>query len=192
MSDRPTNDIGESPKIPTDAEALVQTVLREAYRQSQEDLQRLADKLRHINEQKKAIRDYVVQVRAFRATALRKAREAGIDLCDRNAETGAVLARLFEELAVGREPADEDAALIDYALCIPERVPPAGTASFGDLDSTLAAFEEKLQTVGDGAELAMLELQAALQRKQQAVQMLSNISKTQHDTMMAIIRNLKG
>lgn len=40
-------------------------------------------------------------------------------------------------------------------------------------------------------QMANLELQGALQKQQQAMQMMSNIMKAQHDTASAIIRNLR-
>ena len=52
-------------------------------------------------------------------------------------------------------------------------------------------LEDDLQAIGDDAQLSMLELQNALNRQAQLMQMISNISKTMHDTAMAIIRNLR-
>jgi hypothetical protein len=53
-------------------------------------------------------------------------------------------------------------------------------------------LERRLQSVGDDAQLATLDLQNALQKQQQTMQMLSNISKMLHDTAQAVIRNIKG
>lgn len=61
-----------------------------------------------------------------------------------------------------------------------------------EADARLRQLEDKLSTVGDDAQLANLDLQNALQRQQQAVQAMSNVSKMMHDTAMAIIRNLRG
>ena len=192
-ADRARESTQTSPfETATDIGALIQMVMREAYRQNQEDLRLFADKVRQVNKQKKAMREYLARLRGFRAEALRRAREAKIDPCNLDEEAEAALARLFDELAIHREAPDEETALIGYELCIPERVPPAGTASFGDLDAALTAFEGKLQSIGDDAQLANLDLQMALQKVQQAIQTLSSISKVQHDTVMAIIRNLKG
>ena len=63
-----------------------------------------------------------------------------------------------------------------------------------DVDSALLIqlkeFEEQLDSIGDDAQLANLDLQNALQKQQQLIQMLSNIMKTLHDTVMAVIRKL--
>lgn len=53
-------------------------------------------------------------------------------------------------------------------------------------------LEAKLQTVGDDAQLANVDLQNTLQQQQQALQMLSNISKLLNDTANAVIRKIGG
>ena len=42
------------------------------------------------------------------------------------------------------------------------------------------------------AQLANVDMQNALQKQQQTVQMMSNISKQVHDTAMAVIRKIGG
>lgn len=51
---------------------------------------------------------------------------------------------------------------------------------------------EKMNSVGDDAQLANVELQNVLQKQQQTLQMMSNISKMMHDTAMAVIRKIGG
>lgn len=63
-------------------------------------------------------------------------------------------------------------------------------ASHQQLDDYLKAWEEQLASIGDDAQLANIDLQNALQKQQQMVQTLSNISKLLHDTAMAIIRKI--
>lgn len=59
-------------------------------------------------------------------------------------------------------------------------------------DLATARLRERLNSGGDDAQLANVELQNLLQRQQQTLQMLSNISKTMHDTATAIIRKIGG
>jgi len=59
------------------------------------------------------------------------------------------------------------------------------------LQTGVTVLEQKLQTVGDDGQLANIDLQNSLQKQQQMLQMLSNISKTHHDSMMSIIRNMR-
>jgi hypothetical protein len=63
-------------------------------------------------------------------------------------------------------------------------------AKFVALQKLLDKWEEELQDVGDDAQLANIDLQSALQKQQQTIQMLSNVSKMLHDTSMAVIRKI--
>ena len=51
-------------------------------------------------------------------------------------------------------------------------------------------WEEKLQTLGDDSQLANIDLQNVLQKQQQTIQTLSNVSKMLHDTATSIIRKI--
>ena len=58
------------------------------------------------------------------------------------------------------------------------------------LETGVEVLEEKLTSVGEDAQLANIDLQNALQKQQQTLQTLSNVSKLQHDTAMSIIRKI--
>jgi hypothetical protein len=62
----------------------------------------------------------------------------------------------------------------------------------GELDTYIQGMEEKLNSVGDDAQLANVDLQNMLQKQQQTLQMMSNIPKMLHDTAMAVIRKMGG
>jgi hypothetical protein len=49
-----------------------------------------------------------------------------------------------------------------------------------------------LQAVGDDAQLANADLQNILQKQQQTLQMMSNISKMLYDTAQSVIRKMGG
>jgi len=49
-------------------------------------------------------------------------------------------------------------------------------------------LEEKFMLIGDDAQLANIELQNMLQKQQQTLQTISNVSKMLHDTAMSVIR----
>jgi hypothetical protein len=59
-------------------------------------------------------------------------------------------------------------------------------------DLPKARLSDKLNSVGDDAQLANVDLQNILQKQQQTLQMMSNISKMMHDTAMATIRKIGG
>lgn len=170
-----------------DVNSLVQWVLRESYLETTEDLRAYAEKVRYFNTQKKAVRRYLVSLRQFKAIVMSAARERGVDLCRANKNDLAILAKLFKEHA---HP--YDVGEVEYELCIPDRVPPAAVRSVALLDNEIARWEERLSTSGDDTQLANIDLQNVLQKQQQMIQMLSNISKEVHDTAMAIIRKISG
>ncbi len=60
------------------------------------------------------------------------------------------------------------------------------------LQAEMAELDAKLTAASDLTSMMQLELQNAMQKQQQAFQMLSNIMKSQHDTAKAIINNIKG
>jgi chromosome segregation ATPase len=60
----------------------------------------------------------------------------------------------------------------------------------GMIDDQIESMENDLQTVGDDAELVNIDLQNMLQKTQQTIQMMSNVSKVLHDTAMAVIRKI--
>ncbi len=59
-----------------------------------------------------------------------------------------------------------------------------------ELEAYIRQYEQKLGSVGDDAQLANVDLQNMLQKQQQSMQMMSNISEMLHDTDMAIIRKI--
>ncbi len=103
--------------------------------ESNKDLQFYAAKVKHINEQKQAVRDYLESLRDM---------QDGI----------------------------------------------SSSTALEDLNNAIAAAEENLNSIGDDAQLANIDLQNMLQKQQQTIQMLSNTSKVLHDTAMAVIRKI--
>lgn len=66
------------------------------------------------------------------------------------------------------------------------------TLTRDQIDKEIAAWEEKLNGLGDDAQLANVDLQNVLQKQQQTLQMMSNISKMLHDTASNVIRKIGG
>ncbi len=61
-----------------------------------------------------------------------------------------------------------------------------------DLQANINKWEADLASIGDDAQLANIDLQNALQKQQQTLQTMSNVSKMMHDTAMAVIRKIGG
>ena len=57
-------------------------------------------------------------------------------------------------------------------------------------EKQIQALDRQLQSVGDDAQLANIDLRNSLQKQQQTLQTISNVSKMLHDTSMAIIRKI--
>lgn len=60
------------------------------------------------------------------------------------------------------------------------------------MNAYIENLEDQMNSVGDDAQLANIDLQNCLQKQQQTLQMMSNISKMMHEVAMSIIRNLNG
>ena len=59
------------------------------------------------------------------------------------------------------------------------------------LDKGIIVLKQKLSSTGDDAQLANIDLQNALQKQQQTLQTISNVSKMQYDTLKSIISNMR-
>ena len=56
----------------------------------------------------------------------------------------------------------------------------------------LRALDQTMQRTAEDTQLANVDLQNILQKQQQTLQMMSNISKMLHDTAMSVIRKIGG
>ena len=167
-----------------DVPALVQQVLRETYLEAAEDPRHYAEGVRELNRRKKAIREYLAALRKLMANVVSTARERAMDVCqgDKNDE---MLATVIEE-----HGHDYDLGEVECELCIPDRVPPDSLKNVRLLEDESARWNERLAVIGDDAQLAHFDLQNALQKQQQTLEMMSRISKMVHDTAMAVMRGL--
>jgi hypothetical protein len=170
-----------------DPNALIQEVLRESYLQTTEDLRFYAEKVRYFNQTKKALRDYLNALRESKTNAISAARAQGTNLCSGDKKD---VAALEEIIAKSARP--YEGGPIGSELCLPNRVPSADVKSLRDLEDEIARWETKLNSIGDDAQLANVDLQNILQKQQQTLQMMSNISKMLFDTAMSVIRKIGG
>jgi hypothetical protein len=159
----------------TDVNALVQQVLRESYLSTTEDLYFYAEKVKFFNEIKKDIRDELTAARKHMAQFAGKDDKDSITAW---AGKGVVTDFIGQPLSdTGMSPALYRGEALDTK---------------GKLDAYIKGLEEKLSSVGDDAQLANVDLQNILQKQQQTIQLMSNISKMLHDTGMAIVRKIGG
>jgi hypothetical protein len=149
-----------------DLNALVQHVLYESYLETSEDLRFYAEKVKFFNQAKKEIREHLKRVRAELAAT--KVGAASITI----------------------------PTIVVCKRCLPGKklVTPGKPKAFTgkQLEAYVAKLEARLNTIGDDAQLANVDLQNVLQKQQQTLQMMSNISKKLHDTAQAVIRKMGG
>jgi len=163
--------VGSEKGALVDINSLVQAVLREAYMENTKDLHFYAQKVRYFNEVKKAMREELTRAR--------------------DALTG--VAGQEDDFAVNYQSTDVNSEAFGEVDEITGELGAGETiASKADLENYIQGMEEKLNSVGDDAQLANVDLQNMLQKQQQTLQMMSNISKMLHDTAMAIIRKIGG
>jgi hypothetical protein len=63
-------------------------------------------------------------------------------------------------------------------------------ATAEEMHLSLMDLEDQLSTLGDDAQMANLDLQNMLQKQQQTLQTLSNVSRMLHDALIAIVRRI--
>jgi hypothetical protein len=151
-------------KKPADIYAIVKWVLRDSYLQASNDLKSYAEKVKAFNELKKRIRAEITRARTHRSKHSSKKQES--------------LSAAFtpdyrlrkDGLISARKPVRTKSSLAAY---------------IDELEGLLASTSEDEQ-------LANVDLQNMLQKQQQTMQMLTNISKMLHDTAMAVIRKIGG
>ena len=145
-----------------DVGALVQSVIRESYLQQTEELKKYKDKVQYFNETKRKIRDEQDKARKAKITP-----------------GSAPLRKMNITVEKGTPPI---ISLQNAGIVKTEQ----------ERQDYLRYLEDKLNSVGDDAQLANIDLQNVLQQQQQFVEMLSNISKLLSDTAMNTIRKIGG
>jgi hypothetical protein len=143
-----------------DINVLVQSVMRESYLQQTEDLKKYQDKVQYFNETKKKIRDEQDKARNAKITP-----------------GSAPLRKINITAEKGTPP-----------IISPHNAGIVKTEQ--ERQDYLRYLQDKLNSVGDDAQLANIDLQNVLQKQQQFVQMMSNISKLLNDTAMSVIRKI--
>jgi hypothetical protein len=88
------------------------------------------------------------------------------------------------------EVAGADDGLESGAMSAEKEADNYAATTVGGLDTYIQNLEDKLNSVGDDAQLANVDLQDMLQKQQATLQLVSNISKMLYDTAMAVIRKI--
>jgi hypothetical protein len=157
-------------QTPIDPNALVQYALREAYLENAGDLSDYASKVQYFNQVKKELRAELGHARDLQATY------------------GKADARFPPKGLQVKEPVAPAPEGQPLRVTFGERTLTSPKA----LADHISALEGGLQTVGDDAQLANVDLQNCLQQQQQTLQVISRMAKELHDTMTAIVHKMGG
>ena len=161
---------GHQPLDTLDVEALIQLVLHQAYQASSDDLRSHALRLDYCTSLKNTLRDELAVARRF--------------LSD-NVE-GSELKRPY-----GRKRFSTLAVVgPDGKMSVRPGQPDGDAKDVKQLEDYIKGLESQLATVGEDSQMAQLKLQAMVQRQQQTLQSLSNLTKSFHETHMSIIRKI--
>src|SRR5688500_18876902 len=158
-------------------------VLRESVGLIDGGKQRDLERLRSANEQASALSDYLGALVEKSQTLAEMAAGRGEDSSppaiprpEPSALEQAAEADRFAELVTGFASAKDELRALVSELSARE----------------IRGWEEKLHALGDDAQLANVDLQNILQKQQQTLQMMSNISRMLYDTAQSVIRKMGG
>ena len=149
---------------PVDVNALIQWVLRASYAATQADLMAAAEKVKYYNEMKKKLRDEIQRAQTELSEERPWPRDRRVVVFPQGYTEDAVPVEHVENRRIDKQ----------------------------DLRAILDEYGRLLRTVGEDAQLQNIEMQNVLQKQQQTLQMMSQISKQLHDTAMAVIRKIGG
>jgi hypothetical protein len=164
-----------SPAMPhfADPSDLVQWVIRQAHVDGSQDIRSYAAKLQFSTQLKTVIRDELARARQFRSDHGAALKDGAMD-------------QAFDRQRVSRDPILGE----DGMPRVRPLIPAGEIARVEDLDAHIADLQNMLASTGDDMQISQLELQNMTQRQQQVMNTLSNLSKTLHETSMAIIRKI--
>jgi len=147
-----------------DTMAIVMMVMRQSYLGSVEDLKALANKVRFFNQQKLALRDAIREAKQRRDAAKQQGKAS------------------VHRLRLGQYKPGAKAIRSRRLVSMTSR----------QLASYEAELRRTTRTVSADGSLSMLRLQDALQKKNRVFTMMTNMTKTMHDTAKKIIGNMKA
>jgi hypothetical protein len=160
-----------------DVNALVQAVLRESYMQGLEELAERSKKVKFYNDLKKKVRDEINNARQALTDAPTDSKKA----------EGEISIDAYDAVKFETTPAIGEDGKWSPRAPTPKEDKLTNKEA---LRNYIQELESDLSSMGDDAQLANVDLQNVLQRQQQTMQSMSNISKMLHDTAMSIIRKL--
>lgn len=161
-----------------DVNALVQEVLRQSYMEQTQDLEFYAQKVQFYNTLKQQIRGELTKARNEDSASV------GLSGSDSDLNTCNLAGGSYQGINYANEPDTTTNPPSPKVLGNPSMTNRA------QLENYISNLEDQLNSVGDDAQLANVDLQDTLQKQQATLQMVSNISKMLYDTATAVIRKI--
>lgn len=153
-----------------DIDTLIQLVMFEVYESEEDQLNDILEDIKTSNEAKQKMREMITELNKQKNKMKESMREEYAGEIKGDAQLAAEMT--------------ESPGILEEAV-----VEGSDLRSTEDVTKEL---EEKLNEVGDDAQLANIDLQNALQKQQQAIQMMSQLSKILNDTAMAVVRKMSN
>jgi hypothetical protein len=168
-------------------DALVMLVMFDLWKSEEKDLKELINEIDKINAAKKRQREYLDALKKQNSSAENKIREEYKSTTAITTGQKKVAGPVFL-----KETTKTPLLNIKYTRSpkLPEFKDP-GQMSASELEQAINATTANLKTLEEIDQLDQLALQDAMQKQAQIMQLMSNISKIQHDTLKGIIQNLR-
>lgn len=158
-----------------DPNEMTQWIMRQAYIDNSADMRSFAVKIQFQTSLKGVLRDELNRARQARSEL-----HKGSDSKDKALSSPFARKRVRQDPRVDADgnfrvrPVEDDGEIVDV----------------DQLNDYIRDLETAMSTSSDDMQLSQLELQGMTQRQQQVLNALSNLSKTLHETSMAILRKI--
>jgi hypothetical protein len=170
-----------------DIEALAMLVMFDIWKSEEEDLREMVNEMQKMNEAKQNQREYLEHLKKQKNSTENKIREEY-----KTTTTIATSQKRIAEPLLLKETAKTSLLNIKYIRTpkLPLFKDP-GQMSVNELEQAINTSTTNLKILEEIDQLNQLDLQDAMQKQAQLLQLMSNISKQTHDTLKGIIQNLK-
>jgi predicted nucleic acid-binding Zn-ribbon protein len=168
-------------------DALVMLVMFDIWKSEEKDLREMVNEMQKMNEAKQNQREYVEHLKKQKSSIENKIREE-----NKTSTAIPTSQKKIAEPVLLKETAKTPLLNIKYTRTpkLPLFKDP-GQMSVNELDQAINISTANLKTLEEIDQLNQLDLQDAMQKQAQLLQLMSNISKQIHDTLKGIIQNLK-
>jgi hypothetical protein len=171
-----------------EVDVLAMFVMFELWKSEEDDLKEMVNEIQKMNEAKKRQREYLEYLKKQKASAANKLRESYTGTnAKHSGQIRTVSPQFLTETAKTR--------LLNIKYTRTPKLPifkDPKQMSASELEQAIPNAETNLDSLEEISQLQQLELQDAIQKQAQILQMISNIMKNQHDTLKSIIQNMRS